>query len=122
MDALSTLLDSLKKGEQTVGHLRGFLHVFVGRTITRTSDKAVVSKGLAWRELAGLLKKLRWDPDAVKELGLEPEDLPPRDRERYWYMAILQAKVDSATAIEAGNKFAKVLDRLGYDVGPAPAA
>ncbi|MSQ93714.1 MAG: hypothetical protein EXR98_04070 [Gemmataceae bacterium] len=122
MDALSALLDTLKKGGQANGHLRGFLHVFVGRKITRTSDKTLVSKGLAWRELAELLKKVRWDPDAVKELGLDPDEMPPRDRERYWYTAILHAKVDGAEAIDAGNKFAKVLHKLGYEVGPAPGA
>lgn len=120
MDALSTLLESLKKGGQTEGHLRGFLHVIIGRKITRHSDKSVVSNGVTWRDLAGWLKKLRWDPDAVKELGLNPDELPPRDRQRYWYSAIAHAKVDSADAIAAGDKFAKVLKGLGYDVGPAP--
>src|SRR5437899_1118856 len=119
MDALSTLLDQLKKKGQTKGNLRGFLHVLIGRTITRRSDKMVVSKGIAWRELAGWLKKHRWDPDAVRELGLDPAGLPPRDRQRFWDSAITQARVDSADAVAAGDKFAAVLKGLGYDVGPS---
>ena len=122
MDAVSTLLEALKKDRQTEGHFRGFLHVMIGRKITRHSDKTVVSNGITWRDLAGWLKKLRWDPDAVKELGLNPDDLPPRDRQRYWYSAIAHAKVDSADAIAAGDKFAKALKGMGFDVGPAPGA
>ena len=120
MDALSTLLDALKKSGQTEGHFRGFLHVFIGRKITRTADKTLVSSGVTWRDLAGWLKKLRWEPDAVKEIGLNPDDLPPRDRQRFWYTAIGHAKVDSAEAIAAGEKFAKVLRGMGYDVSAAP--
>jgi hypothetical protein len=116
MDALSTLFDDLKKSGQTQGHLLGFLQVLIGRTVVRASDKVTVSKGITWRELAGWLKKVRWDPDAVRELGVDPKDLPPRDRQRYWYSAINQAKVDSANAVKAGDRFVEVLRGLGYDV------
>src|SRR4029079_15030219 len=51
MDALSTLFDVAKKSGQTEGNLLGFLHVLVGRTITK--DKTAVSQGLTWRDLAG---------------------------------------------------------------------
>src|ERR1022692_4145058 len=120
MDALSALLDELKSGEQTAGSFRGFLHVLIGRTITWVSDKVVVSKGITWREMAAWLKKLRWDPEAVRELGIDPDTLPPRDRQRFWYSAIMQAKVDSATAMTAGDRFAAFLRTLGYTVGPVP--
>jgi hypothetical protein len=120
MDTLSILFDELKKSGQTQGNFLGFLHVLIGRTITRTSEKSTVSKGLGWRDMAAWLKKTRWDPEAVRELGLDPDSLPPRDRLRYWYSAIMQAKVDSAEAIAAGNRFATVLNERGYDVGPAP--
>jgi hypothetical protein len=121
MDALSTLLDELKKGGQTRGNFLGFLNVLIGRRIA-TQDGKVLSRGLTWRELAGWLRKVRWDPDAVRELGLNPDDLPPRDRQRYWYTAITRAGVASAEATMAGDRFADQLRRLGYDVGPAPAA
>src|SRR5438093_8158792 len=112
MDAVSTLLDALKKSGKTAGHLQGFLHVMIGRTITRTKDQSVVSQGMAWRDLASRLKKLRWDPETVRELGLDPHDLPPRDRQRFWYTAITHAKVDSEAASAAGEKFAAVLRGL----------
>jgi hypothetical protein len=120
MDAMSTLLDELKKGRHTEGNLQGMLHVLIGRKITRGKDKTVVAAGLTWRELAGWLKKVRWDPDQVRELELDPDELPPRDRQRYWYTAIMHAKVESAEAIAAGDRFAAILGGLGYEVGPPP--
>ena len=120
MDALSALFDELKKKGQAEGNLLGFLHVLIGRSITRSSDKLVLSKGLSWREMSVLLKKGRWDPEAVRELGLDPADLPPRDRQRYWYSAIVQAKVDGAAASQAGDRFAEVLRGMGSD-SDAPA-
>ncbi len=122
MDALSSLFDELKKSGQIEGNFRGFLHVLIGRTISRRRDKAILSKGITWREMAAWLKKVRWDPEAVRELGIEPDALPPRDRERYWYSAVMQAKVDSPAGIEAGDRFAVVMRGLGYDVGPAPGS
>jgi glycerol kinase len=122
MDALSALFDELKKNGQTVGNFQGFLHVLIGRKITRISDATVVSKGMGWRDMAAHLKKIRWDPEAVRELGINPDDLPPRDRQRYWYSAIMQAKVDATVGVAAGNRFAAILASLGYDVGPPPHA
>ena len=122
MDTLSTFLDVLKKSGQTEGNFLGFLHVLIGRTITRTQDKLVVSAGTTWRELAGWLKKVRWDPEAVRELGLDPDALPPRDRQRFWYTAIMQAKVDGPAAVAAGEQFAAILKGLGYEVSSAPHA
>ena len=116
MDALSNLLDLLKDNGQTQGNFLGFLNVMIGRTITRVSDQAVACKGISWRDLAAWLKKVRWDPEAVRELGLDPDDLPPRDRQRYWYAAIAAAKVDSAAARKAGDRFATTLATLGYEV------
>ena len=117
MDALVNLLSELKKGGQAEGNFCGLLHVFIGRVISRAQDKTVLSKGITWREMAAWLKKVRWDPEAVRELGLEPDDLPPRDRQRYWYGAIAHAKVNESQAVKAGDRFAEVLRGLGYDVG-----
>jgi hypothetical protein len=118
MDALSTFLEEMKNSEHTRGHFLGFLNVLIGRRIELKG--AVVARGLTWRELAGSLKKMRWDPEAVRELGVDPKDLPPRDRQRFWYTAIMQARVDSPEAVKAGNRFAEVLSRLGYEVSSAP--
>ncbi|HZZ79776.1 MAG TPA: hypothetical protein VFE62_14760 [Gemmataceae bacterium] len=120
MDALSTLIDLLKDSGKTQGNFLGFLNVMIGRRIVLASDRSVVCNGITWRELASWLKKVRWDPDAVRELGLNPKDLPPRDRQRFWYSAIASAKVDSAAAQKAGDQFAAVLATLGYELGGGP--
>jgi hypothetical protein len=120
MDALATFFEETKKSGHIQGHFLGFLNVLIGRRIERKG--ALVAGGLTWRELAGLLKKHRWDPEAVRELGLEPDKLPPRDRQRFWYTAIMQASVDSAEARQAGDRFAEILKRQGYEVAAAPGA
>ena len=53
-------------------------------------------------------------------LSVAPDDLPPRDRQLYWFKAIAQAKVDSPAAIAAGDKLAEALHLSGYTIGPAP--
>ncbi len=120
MDALSALLEVLKHGGQVDGHFAGFLHVLIGRKITK--DGAAISAGMSWRQLAIWLKKVRWNPEAVRELGLDPDELPPRDRQRFWYSAIMRANVDSPGASAAGDRFAHVLRELGYVVSASPHA
>lgn len=115
MDALSTLLEPLKKDTRIQDQFLGLLHVLIGRRIT-TAEGKLVSSGLSWRELAAKLKKMRWDPDMVTKLGLSPQDLPPRDRQRYWYAAISRAEVDSAAALTSAHEVAKILTDLGYVV------
>ena len=119
MDALSTFLEGLKKGSITRGHFLGLLNIVIGRRIT-TKDGTEVAHGATWRELAAAFKRLRWDPDQVRELGLDPAELPPRDRQRYWYIAISRARVDSADAARAGDRFAAVLRKQGFEVGAGP--
>jgi hypothetical protein len=119
MDALQELLEDLKRHGLDQGHLLGLFNVLIGRRIT-TADGAVMSNGLTWRELASWLKKVRWDRDAVRELGLEPDELAPRDRQQYWYSAIIRAAVDSEKATQAGDRVAERLRKLGYVVGPPP--
>jgi hypothetical protein len=119
MDEVREFLDDLLKHAYAKGHLLGLLHVLIGRRIAR-KDGTVISQGLTWRELAAELKRSRFDPDAVKELGIEPASLPPRDRQRYWYSVICQAQVGSREAMAAGNKLAAILAKAGYIVGPAP--
>jgi hypothetical protein len=119
MDALTELFELLQARALTHGVFLGFLNVMISRRLT--SPKGVpVSAGLSFRELATWLRKVRWEPDAVKELGLEPDSLPVRDRQRYWFSAICQAQVGSDTAREAGDEFAAKLAALGYTIGPAP--
>jgi hypothetical protein len=119
MDGLHELLDVIKRNHHAQGNFLGLLNVLIGRRIA-DAQGTVISTGLTWRALASWLKKIRWDRHAVRELGLDPKNLPPRDRERMWYVAITQARVDSAQATAAGDRLAEVLQAAGYVVGPAP--
>jgi len=120
MGGVHEMLNRLKEDGRAAGNFLGLLHVLIGRRVER-DDGAVVSAGLTWRELAALLKKVRWDKDAVRDLGLDPARLPPRDRERFWFTAIASAQVDSYAARAAGDRLARKLVSNGYVVGPAPA-
>ena len=119
MDVLREFLGDLKRHGYARGNFLGMLNVLIGRRI-QAADGTLVSSGLTWRALADLLKRVRWDPEAVRELGVDPATLPPRDRQRYWYVAIAHARVDAKQATEAGDRFAEVLRSAGYVVGPAP--
>src|ERR1700694_4278728 len=115
MDALSMLLEPLKQDPRIQKHFLGLLHVLVGRRFPPANGQ-LVSKGLSWRELAAKLKKLRWDPEAVRDLAINLEDLPSRDRQRYWYLAISRAQVDSSAALASAHEVAKILADLDYVV------
>jgi hypothetical protein len=115
MDALRALLEELRQHGLDSGHTRGLFHLLIGRRVQR-ADGTVVGRGLTWRELAFLLKKHRWNKEAVRELGLRPEDLPPRDRQQYWYTAISLARLDSPEARREGDALAALLAPLGYRV------
>jgi len=119
MDRLREFLEAVRQHGYARGNFLGLLHVLIGRRIAR-ADGTLVSGGLTWRELAALLKRVRWEPEAVQELGLDPATLPPRDRQRFWYSAISQAGVDSETAARAGDRLARALQAAGYVVGSAP--
>src|SRR5262249_605922 len=119
MDRLRELLNLLKEEGLAEGHFLGMLHVLIGRRIS-LEDGTLVSAGVSWRDLAALLKRVRWDREAVREIGLDPATLPPRDRTRFWYTAISRAGVDTPAAAAAGELFAEVLDGAGYQVGPPP--
>ena len=121
MDRLRDFLDELKQRAVAKGNFLGLLNILIGRRIT-APDGSLVSFGVTWRELSALLKGARWDKAAVRDLGLDPAELPPRDRLKYWYTAIARAGVDSEKATEAGDKLAQKVGRLGYQVGPAPRA
>src|SRR6266480_2471362 len=108
MDGVRDFLDDTHKHHRARGHFLGLLHILIGRRISR-SDGTILSTGLTWRDLANILKTVRWDPEAVRDLGIDPDALPPRDRQRYWYSAIAQAQVSSEAAIRDADKLAAVL-------------
>src|SRR5712691_730111 len=77
MDRVYELISEVKG--QARGNFLGLLNVLIGRHITK-ADGTPVSQGLTWRELAAVLKKLSWEKEWVRELGLDPSELTPRDR------------------------------------------
>ena len=121
MDRLREFLDAIREQGLAAGNFLGLLHVLIGRRIT-LADGTVVSNGQTWREAAALLKRVRWEREAVQELGINPDDLPPRDRQLYWFKAIAQARVDSPQSVAAGDKLAEAIQPIGYIIGPAPNA
>ena len=121
MDGIRDLLEAARARGLVVGKLRGLFHIVIGRRVTRTDGTQVSVRGTTWRELAGVLKLLRFDKELVRELGADPEDLAPRDRGRFWYSAIALAKVDSPEAVAQAESLIGSLKELGYVVGPVPA-
>jgi hypothetical protein len=119
MDVVRQFLDDLKRRQLAAGTFLGLLHLLIGRRLAK-ADGTLIANGMTWRDAAALLKKVRWDKQAVTELGLDPATLPPRDRQRYWYTAIAQAQVDSEQARQAGDRLAELLGNAGYTVGASP--
>lgn len=121
MDSLRELLEAVRERNIVQGRFRGLLHILVGRRIDR-EDGTAISSGTTWRDLAILLKRLRWDREAVRELGIDPSELAPRDRERFWYSAIARAAIDSPAAVADAEQLLEPLAELGYVIGPAPGS
>lgn len=113
MDRLREMLDRLRDQGTATGRFRSLLHLLIGRRIT-LADGTLVSEGMTWRSAAAALKKYRWDREAVRELGLDPKELPPRDREKYWYAAVSKANL-GAEAID--DAFVQAVREMGYEVG-----
>jgi hypothetical protein len=118
MDRLGEFLVAVSHlGRQ--GDFLGLLNILIGRTVAK-QDGTHVSRGLTWRETASLLKKVRWRQETCIELGMDPGQLPPRDRARFWYLVISRAGIDSPQAQQAGNDLAARLRSAGYVIGPTP--
>ena len=121
MEGIRRLLDTARDEGLVAGRFRGLLHVAIGRTVSDATG-AVLSRGLTWREAATLLKELRFDRELVREFGADPDALAPRDRERFWYSAIAQARVDSAEASAQADQLASLLKPHGFVVAPSATA
>jgi hypothetical protein len=119
MDRLREFLEAVKTQGAATRRFRGLLHLLIGRRIS-LADGTEVSAGMTWREAAALLKKCRWDREAVRELGLEPGELPPRDREKFWYTAINRAGLGTPVAVTEADALIEPLGVLGYLVAAAP--
>jgi hypothetical protein len=120
MDGLREFLEAVRQHKLVAGNLRGLFHIAIGRRIARP-DGTVVSSGVTWRELAAILKTLRYEKDLVAEVGADPGELSPRDRQRFWYSAIALARPDSPEARAQADRLAAAVLPLGYVVGPPPA-
>jgi hypothetical protein len=127
MDGVRELLEAARDQNLAAGKFRGLLHIAIGRTVSRP-DGTKLSAGLTWREVAALLKLLRYDTELGREAGADPETLSPRDRERYWYAVIALARVDGAEALAEAEALIGPLKALGFVVAqsatappPAPA-
>ncbi len=120
MERLREFLDLVRTQGLAAGRFRGVCHVAVGRRILDKSGQ-LVSAGVTWRELSVMLRDLRFDKDLVAELGVDPDDLAPRDRQRFWYSAIALAKPDSPEARAEAELVVAAVALFGYTVGPAPA-
>lgn len=117
MDRLREFLERVRKHQADQGRFRGLLHLLIGGKIART-DGSLISAGMTWREAAALLKKLRWDREAVRELGIDPAELPPRDREKFWYLAISRADLASPSAAAEAASLLQAVEPLGYSAPP----
>lgn len=121
MDGVRELLEAARDKNLAAGRFRGLLHIAIGRTVSRT-DGTKLSAGLTWREVAALLKLLRYDTELGREAGADPETLSPRDRERYWYAVIALARVDGADALAEAEALIGPLKALGFVVAPSASA
>lgn len=121
MDGTRTLLELILARKLAEGRLRGVFHIAIGRRVT-ADDGSVLATGVTWRELAGLLKDLKFDKEWVRAFGVDPDVIAPRDKEKFWYHAVALAKVDSAVARAEAEELASLLRPLGLTVGPPPTA
>ena len=116
MDGLREFLEDLKQRGLAEGNLLSLLNVLIGRRIEKAGGD-LISNGVTWREAAEALKRARWPRESVSELGLDPDQFAPRDRQRFWFQVIAQAGVASAKAAKAGDTLAAALRKAGYTVG-----
>jgi hypothetical protein len=121
MDPVREFLNEVMQKGRVNSHLLGLLNIVIGRRISR-ADGTVLSTGVTWRALAGLLKQCQYDVELVRELGMEPDDLAPRERQRFWYNVIAKADVASQEATQQGDRLAAILQKDGYVIGPAPGS
>lgn len=112
-------LERVRDLRLVAGRLRGVFHIAIGRRVT-DADGNVVCSGVTWRELAGLLKDAKYDRELVRELGADPDEVSPKDREKLWYAAVMRAKVDGPEARAQADAVAAALLSHGWVVGPPP--
>lgn len=115
MDAIRSLLARVRSPGFPTELFPGLLHLLIGKTLI-DQDGKVASKGFTWRECASLLKTARIDPELARTLGLNPEDLPPRDREKFWYVALTRFPVGCEKAQKSATALVPWLAKAGLKV------
>jgi hypothetical protein len=115
MDRLEKFLEAVRQSGRATGRLRGLLYILVGMKV-RMKDGTEVSSGLTWRAAATALKNARWEREAAAELGIDPAELAPRDREKFWFGAISRAGLHTPEAKQDADALARALKTLGYEV------
>ena len=55
MEGIEAFLEEIRKRGTAEGHLRGLLHILVGRKISR-ADGSLVSGGMTWRAVADFVR------------------------------------------------------------------
>ncbi|MFO0938771.1 MAG: hypothetical protein U0798_19890 [Gemmataceae bacterium] len=119
MDRLLEFLERVQQNGLIAGKLRGVLHIAIGRVI-KTEDGTVISSGTTWRVLSNQLKAAKIDKELVRQIHPEPDEISPRDRERFWYSVIALARPDSSESIAEAEALIPLLAPLGYTVGALP--
>ncbi|MSR31486.1 MAG: hypothetical protein EXR99_08280 [Gemmataceae bacterium] len=114
MDQLDHFISLVKSKGICQGRFLGFLHILVAYHILDNLGKPI-STGMTWREAANRLRKNRWNPDDIELLGLKGEDMPQRDRLRYWYVAIVRSGIGSEKAAAEADALARNFKRIGFD-------
>ncbi len=120
MEGIREFLTAVHNAGLARDYLRAIMHIAIGRKITRT-DGTVLSGGVTWRTLAGLLRVLKYDPKWAERFVQDRTVFAIRDRDRFWYAAIAQARVDSPEAIREAEQILPALRNLGFVVGPPPS-
>jgi hypothetical protein len=112
MDGLSQLLITIRDEKLAVGRLAGLFHLLISDTIADQTG-AIIGNGLTWRQLAQALKEARFDKGLVEEIGADPATLSPRNRERFWNIAIGLAMA-SGTGPAQAEQLIRALKAHGY--------
>jgi beta-phosphoglucomutase-like phosphatase (HAD superfamily) len=116
MDGVVQLLELARQQGWQRTHLRGLWHLAIGRALHDAQGR-LLSPGSTWRELANILKQLKYDRDLVLTLGLDPESLLAKDRDKFWYYAIAATKLDTPEARQQADELKAQLAPLGIIVG-----
>lgn len=117
MDALDNFLLALKEGSITKGRILGLIRLLVAYKIYDKNGDPV-TLGVTFRTLAEKLKKARWETSEIDALGINPKELPQRDRYRFWYVALVRSKVNDPVAIKEADELANKIMNIGYQAIP----